>query len=116
MGFCAGARIASKHRTGTILNMAVATELCPGGMFRKRLSCFENSGSVCMELLQMFGKLRRIKIRQGLYIIEKWIKTRTKFRGGRAKPGGQAIQSQHQPFSTTRLDWPGDLGIAEFVV
>src|SRR6266853_4493485 len=41
------------------------------------LSFFENSGSACMELLQMFSKLRRIKVWQRLYILEKMIEKRT---------------------------------------
>ena len=64
-------------RTGKILNMALLTKRCLARMGCKRLSCFENSGSACMELLQMFGKLRRIKVWQGLYILEKMIEKRT---------------------------------------
>ena len=54
-----------------------------------------------MELLQMFGKLRRLKIRQGLHIVEKAIEILTRFRRGRgcAKPAGQPIQRR---LKTTR--------------
>ncbi len=71
-----------------------------------------------MELLQMFGKLWRIKVWQGLNILEQAIEILTRFRRGRrcAKPHRQPIQGQHQPFSATRLDGNRNFWIAECVV
>ena len=81
-------------RTGEILNMALLTARCRARMGFNGLSCFENSGGACMELLQMFGKLWRIKVWQRLNIVEKSIEILTKFRRGPrgTKPDGQPIQ------------------------